>query len=214
MNLVCFGNYTCGALLCDILNLESSRLGPHNNIASSKHNQGKIPLASTFTGKGFNLNAFNIKISPLLENNSFKNKWIGTHCWPGELDTSLFNNIINVTTESEKSRIYRYARIFYTMTAGLFPGNKKPQRPYDTKSWHQSYSHVQKDNVVNIEFEDVVEWKNNIEDLLLGYIGVEYVKHIHNRMKFWRSLNDFLYDDIKMNYATHDYHTSIYPLSM
>lgn len=202
MNLVCFPHYTCGGLFCDILNKESSAFGKHNNIESLKHSIGKAPPKNYYNGTGFdkevlyhrtlylNADVHGVFISPK------SNYWLGTHCWAGNFDTSLYGNIILVTTENTKSKIYRYARVFYTMIAGKYPYISKPQRPTDVESYKLlGYNKVIADNVFNIEFEDIVEWKPNVEELLIQFVGENCRDHMHRRRRAWMQMNDFLFDE-------------------
>jgi hypothetical protein len=207
MNLVCFPGYTCGALFCDILNKESSQVGKNNNILSAKHNYGKVPLNDPYKGKDFDLELFNNQVKKYFDFPGSKNSWIGTHCWPGDLDTSAFENVIHISTENDPSKMYRYARIFFTMIAGKYPGvNKpktfrefKPKKPEDLIPFRLGYDKVYRPNIINIEFEDVVNWKDDVTSVLLNFIGNDYHHHILNRRKVWTTVNDFLYDE-RINY--------------
>jgi len=201
MNLICFPHYTCGGFFCDLLNKETSPIGKSNNIESAKHNIGKVPPKNSYNGTG--VDEVELYLKTLYQNEYVRgvfispssNAWLGTHCWPGNFDTSLYNNILLITTENKMSRLYRYARVFYTMIAGVFAYNPKPQRPTDIKSYKTlGYDKVIADNVYNLEFEDVVEWKPNVEELLLKFIDHTFIGHIHARRKTWVELNDFLYD--------------------
>lgn len=199
MNLISFPGYTCGAILCDILNKESSQVGPNNNILSGKHNILKIELENGYNGKEFSKHEFATRIDAASQYKKLSNAWIGTHCWVGDIDVSKFNNIIVITTETKNSKIYRFARVFYTMISGRFPYTKA-KKPKDIKMYNQSYEKVNKPNFINIEFEDFVEWKNDINEILINFVGVDFQKHIDSRRKLWVEINDFLYDDTKMNY--------------
>jgi hypothetical protein len=42
MNLICFPHYTCGGLLCDIMEDTMSEFADNGGIASPTHNVGKI----------------------------------------------------------------------------------------------------------------------------------------------------------------------------
>jgi hypothetical protein len=42
MNLICFPHYTCGGLLCDILNGTFSQIAPNGGVDSIGHTLGKI----------------------------------------------------------------------------------------------------------------------------------------------------------------------------
>lgn len=204
MKLVCFPGYTCGALLCDILNKESSQIGKHNNLVSANHNRGKIALQNSFNGTGFDNNLFETQISNCSQYPILQDAWIGTHCWAGELNLSLFDQVVQITTENRMSKIYRFTRIFYTMLSGKYPDMPKPVRPFGVDQFNQGYAKAYAPNIINIEFEDIVEWKNGIEDVLVSYIGESFRNHIHNRRKVWIEINDFLYDK-RLDYIINNY---------
>lgn len=203
MNLICFPNYTCGAILCDILNKESSQVGENNNFYSAKHNYGKIP-ANTYNGKDFDVDALYAKTLRLDNIGNLRGAWIGTHCWPGLIDSTLYNNIICISTENRNSRIYRFARIFYTMVSGRWPNQPKPQKPKDIYNYDVAFEKVYMPNVINIEFEDWVNLTPEVEKILLDFAGHEYKKHLDNRRKVWVELNDFLFDK-RLDYVTKEW---------
>lgn len=204
MNLICFPNYTCGAILCDVLNKESSPKGPHYNISSDNHKLGKINGVNIYNGKDFDPEEFNLKISSL-DKKALENVWIGSHCWPGLIDTTQFNKVICVSTENNKSKLYRYARIFFTSIAGRLPFQTKPEKPRNILKYHTPFEKVYKNNIINIEFEDWVEFSNGLPELLIEMVGPNFKDHIYSRRKFWMDINDFLYDEIKMNYINNEW---------
>jgi hypothetical protein len=193
MNLICFPNYTCGAILCDILNKESSQVGKNNNFYSAKHNYGKIP-ANTYNGKEYDPKLLYDKTLRLDNVQQLKGAWIGTHCWPGLIDNTLYENIICISTENRNSKIYRFARVFYTMVAGRWPDQPKPQKPKDIMYYNAPFEKVHKSNIINIEFEHWVNLTPQVEDVLLRLAGHEYKNHFIARRKKWIEINDFLYD--------------------
>jgi hypothetical protein len=215
VNLVCFPHYTCGGLFCDILNKESSKFGNSYNIESFKHSIGKAPPKNYYNGTGFdkevlynrtlysNENRHGVQISPESKH------WLGSHCWPGEFDTSLYDNIILITTENERSKLYRYARVFYTMIAGKYPLVSKPKRPADIQSYKTlGYQTVVAKNIYNLEFEDVVDWKQNVEELLLQFTGKEFIHHMYRRRDAWKQVNNFLFDE-RLDYVIKEWQSTV-----
>jgi hypothetical protein len=207
INLVTFAGYTGGGILCDILNLESSQIGKHNNIYNNHHALGKIQTENWHTGRGYDCNDFYEKVERhAVKSGSRQRKlWLGTHCWPGDFDTEKFDTILNVTTETRNSKMLRHCRVFYTTLHGLFPdwqfkrGKTKPQLLEEVIEFNQSYNAVSRPNVINLEFENVVNCDDIFKSTMLKYIGSEYLPHLEKRMNVWKELNPFLYDE-RLNY--------------
>jgi len=204
VNVITFAGYTGGGILCDILNLESSQIGPWNNIKNPKHNLGKIDTENWHTGKGFNLDIFYEKIKRNSANIAYKNKkqWVGTHCWPGAFDTTIFDNVLNITTESRMSKIYRFARVFYASLHGQFPDwehkqdkKTKPKLIENIVEFNQPFERVNKPNVTNMEFEHLVDFNDTFKSIIFQFLDKEYVKHLEKRITVWKELNNFLYDE-------------------
>lgn len=210
MKLVSFPGYTCGGIICDILNLESSQVGTGNNIVSPTHNRAKIFTENWHTGTGFDVNEFYEKINNFRSVKRYAEKnertWIGTHCSPTEFNTDIFENILNITTENRLSKIYRHTRVFYTTLSGQFPdyifkrNSLKPHRINQTPAdFNQPFVKVFKPNIINLEFQDVVEFTDTFQQTILQIIGKEFEHHMHKRMAVWREINPFLFDD-RINY--------------
>jgi hypothetical protein len=109
MNLICFPHYTCGGLLCDIMNKTFSEVTDNGGIASIHHSLGKIGDADTTFVDYDPL----ILIKELQKITVGPAIWIGTHCWPGKLDLSMFDCLIAVTTTSYRSKLYRWTRAYH-----------------------------------------------------------------------------------------------------
>jgi hypothetical protein len=167
-------------------------VGANNNFYSAAHNRGKVKQVCDFTGRNFDP----AELYELTDNLKIKkHRWIGTHCWPGLIETQpRYDKVINITTTTKLSRIYRFARVFYTMTAGLFPGVPKPKKPDDIFNWNQGFDVVIKDNLINIEFENWVNLTCEVKDSLLSLSLAPNDKHLLQRRKVWTEINDFLYD--------------------
>lgn len=196
MNLICFPHYTCGGLLCDILNETFSRLGANGGINSIHHSLGKIGDADTvltdYDSQQLIQAVKNLQCDP--------GTWIGTHCWPGQLDLDIFDQVIVVTTTTSRSKLYRWVRAYYHYYSKSKPWTQtQAQDRIDkeretAKNYLVSFDPVIHPRAVNIEFAEIVE--NSVEfRKLMG-------KHqIDTHLDRWRVVNSFLY--------SHDMWTSV-----
>lgn len=205
MNLVCFPGFTCGGVFCDILNKERSHIGKSNNFIGLAHNRGKIKVDNAITGTGYDPIVFFNQIKEPCGKSESTSKWIGTHCWPGLLDTTAFDHVINVTTTTDLSRVYRFARLFYAIIGGAFPYANKTQRPKNIQDFEtflksslnfktSGFERVEKPNVINIEFETWVNLTCEVRETLLELSILKDEKHFDERRNLWLKLNDFLLD--------------------
>jgi hypothetical protein len=188
MNLVCFPHYTCGGLLVDILSDTFSPVHPVNNgINSVAHSVGKIGDSATVL-TDFDATQFINKLNNLKLSND---EWVGTHCWPGNMDLDIFNQVICVTTMTYRSRIYRWARAFYhyyfNSTPWQLSGINLVDKQRETaKNYVVPFSPVP--GVINIEFSEIVE--NNMQ--------FQHLVNRHNAdasLDRWKEINKFLYAD-------------------
>lgn len=189
MNLIAYPHYTCGGLLCDILNNTFSPIGAHGGIANPSHNRAKIgdslTVFDTYDPKHF---------EEWVEQFHGITGWVGTHCWPGLNDVSKFDNVILVTTTTYRSKIYRWARAYYhyytpsrqwAELSGMFRIDKERET---AKNYVQPFSPINGSNIVNIEFSEVVEETGNFTALVQ-----DYNSQLH--LDRWKNVNNFLYDD-------------------
>ena len=190
-NLVAFPHYTCGGLLCDILNNTWSDVGSNGGILSISHSIGKIgDTDSVFT------TASQAEFDSITE--SAKNielptgTWIGTHCWPGSVLTTQFGQVINITTSTTKSKLYRWLRTYYhhykpLIQADNLSGLAEIDKLREgAKRYLIPFDPVTADNVINLEFSDVVENTAKFENVIKTPAG----QHITR----WQEINYFLYD--------------------
>lgn len=160
-------------------------MGPRGAISSIKHSLGKIGDTSTVLTE-FNANSVMQQLDKLPD----KQAWVGTHCWPGQLPLDQFQQIISVTTATERSQVYRWARAFHHMfreewqgIAGLDLIDKMREC---AKNYLVPFAPVQHAKVYNIEFADIVD--NSPEFLHL--VGSNIEQHINR----WYAHNSFLKD--------------------
>jgi hypothetical protein len=187
MKLVCFPHYTCGGLLCDILNASHSAIGRNGGIASPHHNFGKMGDSDTVL-TDYNVDQFMDKISV------FPNHWyLGTHNWPGHLPLDKFDKIINVTTATHRSRLYRWLRAYHFYYSSSEPwikeqGLARIDKERETaKNYLVPFEPVLHTCVINLEFSEVVEQQPSFTNLIADYVSVENIQD-------WRKQNSFLFD--------------------
>ena len=189
MNLICFPHYTCGGLLCDILNKTFSEVVINGGIKSIKHSLGKIGDADSVL-VDYNSDLLIDKLKKLDLNEL---AWIGTHCWPNKLNLNLFNQVIIVTTTTSRSQLYRWARAYYHYYFNSEPwvavsGQARIDKERETaKNYLIPYMPINGKNITNIEFSEIVE--TSVEFLKLTQ-GLEVTKH----MDRWKLINSFLYN--------------------
>lgn len=178
MKIICFPHYTCGLLLCNILNEDSGNY---------YHEAGKIGDSNTIFDQ-FDLNDLMAQINDF----DIGNKWISSHCWLGP-HINLFDKVINVTTETYKSKLYRWLRTYYHYfsikqdwkdLSGIDYIDKVRET---AKSYMVPFKSITADNVINIEFADIVESNTALKKI--------YSKDIEKYMAPWKLKNLFLYDD-------------------
>jgi hypothetical protein len=189
MNLICFPHYTCGGLLCDIFNQTMSPVGSHGGINSIAHNIGKIGDSD----KVFD-NYDPLQIAreiQKLDKNIFG--WVGTHCWPGTVDVSMFDKVLLITTTTFRSKLYRWTRAYYHYYVKSLPwlaetGQARIDKERETaKNYLLPFLPVDCNNVTNIEFSEVVELTTEFQKIIEPY---NWQAHIDR----WRLINKFLYD--------------------
>jgi hypothetical protein len=187
MNLVCFPHYTCGGLLCDILNNTQSPLGYNGGVASPHHNLGKMGDSDSVL-VDYDVAQFMKKIS------RFPNQWyLGTHNWPGHLPLDKFNQVINITTSTHRSRLYRWLRAYHFYYSNSEPwlsvqGQDRIDKERETaKNYLIPFDPVSHPCVVNLEFSDIVELKPSFTNLVANYNSIEHIQG-------WCHHNNFLFD--------------------
>lgn len=190
MKLICFPHYTCGGLLCDILNDTFSNIGRYGGINSVEHRLGKIGDVDTIN-TDFSISELISRLESVDTNN-----WIGTHCWPGQLPLDKFDCIICVTTSTWPSKVYRWLRAYHhyfspqwTQLTGIELVDKIRET---AKNYHVPFDPVVANNIINLEFAEIVE--NTAE--------FQHVVKRHNLSKHidrWQSINNFLYKESLWN---------------
>lgn len=199
MKIVCFPHYTCGGLLCDILNNTFSKISSNGGIKSIEHAIGKLGDSDTVHTN------FDINDIHQVAQNYLGGKWIGTHCWLGNTDLKVFDRVINITTMTYRSQLYRWLRAYHHHYVKSTPwqnleGVAAIDKQRETaKNYLYAFEKIVSERVVNIEFSDVVERKPSFVNLLPG----NYQRHLDR----WQQVNNFLYSsDLWSSTATMRFH--------
>lgn len=186
-NLISFPHYTCGALLCDILNDKISPLGNRGNIQSFEHSLGKIGDTDTVQTE-FDHEAFFKKLKTVDKSDL----WVGTHAHPNLGISKKFDKIVLITTCTHRSQIYRWARVYHHYFKPAWQelsGMELIDKVRETaKNYLVPFEPVLQPNIVNLEFADVVDDTEEFQSLVQGH-------NYQTSMTRWKSVNSFLYQD-------------------
>jgi len=185
--LICFPHYTCGGLLCDIFNQVTSPLDPRGLVLSDHHEAGKIGDSDQIYDV-YDPEALYDRLRPYPDD-----VWLGTHCWPGLLDADRFSSIIAITTHTQRSRVYRWARAFHHYFQHrpdwieLDHMARVDKSRETAKNYHVPFAPVKhRSNIVNIEFSDVV-------DITPRFLQLVQDLDWQADLDRWRAANNFLY---------------------
>lgn len=184
-NLISFPHYTCGGLLCDILNDKVSALGDCGNIKSFEHSLGKIGDTDTVQ-INFDTDIFLKKITKYKSTDI----WIGTHVWATPEVIDHFDKIIVITTTTFRSKIYRWSRVYHHYFKSQWQeltGIDLIDKCRETaKNYLSSFDPVSAANIINLEFADVVDNTEEFLSIVQGHDPAE-------SMARWQLVNKFLY---------------------
>lgn len=180
MNLICFSNFTAGALLCDLLNGTVNKIDGIV-VRNNAHNFLKINdngrVCRRFNKQYWDrqLNGSNILLNTEILNKDLNNFYVGTHSHPSCIPTEYlnkFNKVISITTDSQESKFFRYIRMCHGLPSMMAEHNVNNV----IESFESSSI------CTNIEFKDIVNGKYIVEN------NLNYV-HYDN----WKKANSFLY---------------------
>lgn len=211
-NLICFPHYTCGGLLADILNDTWSDVAPNGGLSSLQHNVGKLGDSDSIFDS-FNQQEFDSISTLAQESGMADGNWLGTHCWPGLVATDKFGTIINVTTVTNRSKLYRWIRTYYHY---YLPRNTEITNELDrldkfregAKQYLIPFKTVPSTNVINIEFSELVDETREFTALIEKYNTLD---KLQQHMTRWKQLNSFLYDtDLWNSYPAKRFHEAEY----
>ena len=187
-NIICFPHYTAGGLLCDILSNTYSTVGKNGGINSIRHQLGKIGDSDTVFD-----NYDPADLTTALSSIQIDENWVGTHCWPGLLDISELKQVVNITTTTYRSKLYRWIRAYHhyyeksepwLAVSGMYRVDKERET---AKNYIKPFLSVTGTNVINIEFAEIVEESLQFKNLTAQHNVAEH-------MERWKKINFFLYD--------------------
>jgi len=187
MKLLCFPHYAAGGLLCDIFENTFSPVFENGGLLSLSHCYGKKIGDSESIFTDFDQNKFRLHL--LSAKDSFK--VTTTHCWPGDMDLSMCDQVILITTETTRSKIYRWLRAWHLYFSKQdhirhLTGMELIDKQRETaKNYLQPFSAIPQYR--NLELADIVETTAEFYDLLDGI-------DVRQHMDRWKNLNSFLYD--------------------
>jgi hypothetical protein len=186
MKLLCFPHYTAGGLICDILEGTFSPIAPNGGIASIAHSLGKVGDSnSIFTD--FDPAEINNRLIKYQHDNIV----LGTHCWPINVDLSIPEEVITITTETSKSKIYRWLRawhLYFSKTDAVknLSGMELIDKQRElAKNYLAPFSVVP--NATNLEFADIVQTTTEFYKVIKDLPSEEHITR-------WKNINYFLYD--------------------
>jgi len=169
-----------------------SEFADNGGLASPTHNVGKIgDSVDIFTD--YNVDEFMNRVQPWMESS----RWIGTHCWPGPLPLDQFEFVINVTTTTYTSKIYRWYRayelLFSPAWQHLSGEEQVDQIKQKAKFYLKAAEPVIASNVLNLEFADVV---HQTEELAQALDRGRVARNSSNpHLTRWAEQNKFLYQN-------------------
>ena len=168
-----------------------SEFADNGGIANPSHNAGKIgDSIDVFTD--YDVDEFLSRVEPWMRSN----RWIGTHCWPGPLPLERFETVINITTTTYTSKIYRWYRAYVLyhqpMWAHLTGTDLVDKIVTVAKSYVIPSLPVSAPNVFNLEFADLVQQTEEFDQVLdRGCVPRNGAAH---HMQRWMKQNEFLYN--------------------
>jgi hypothetical protein len=203
IKLVCFPHYTGGALVCNLLN--DARFSGFNDstggLKSYQHNLGKINSSNTVQDS---CSSTELMQQINLNSNRDPLKWIGTHCWPNKSIMSIASEVINITTETNKSKLYRWMRAYehYFQNTKIWKSLEGADFVDKTRETAKNYLIPSKfvNGARNIEFADIVE--NNY-----SFREINTDTELYTR---WKEQNSFLYNNVWEHPAVQSYYEAEY----
>lgn len=203
MKVICFPHYTCGGLLCDMLNNTFSSIGNHGGLMSIAHSLGKVGDTESVM-VDYDINQITNHIKSLNTT-----QWVGTHAWPGNWRFADFEKIIVVTTATSRSKLYRWLRAYhlYYRKTWAMTGMELTDKIRETaKNYIRSFDPVYGPNIVNLEFAEVVENKKLFQKIVNAD-----PKHLDR----WKNFNYFLYaEDLWNSIAVKAYYEAEYEMQL
>ncbi len=214
MNLIAFPHYTCGGLLCDILNDQWSEVGSRGQIQNHYHSLGKIDqIDSDDVYDNYDVSLYD-SFFRSAKDQVHDDVWISTHIWPDLLDKTIFNKIILVTTQTYRSKVYRWLRCchhYYESSKPWLDARVDDETYVDkvretAKNYLKPFKSLSGRHIINLEFSDIVERSPAFTNIVTSY---DWIKHLDR----WQGINEFLYDkDIWNSFYVKRFHEAEYEL--
>lgn len=157
MNLICVAPWCAGALIADLLNNEQSPFDTSALISRYNHIL-KVDMEDLDS-----IARWEETIGRMASSPSSKGKYFATHLPIRKIDVSLFEQVINVTVTSEKSKWYRFLRMYYLSINGQKTLKEEMIEAIEglvhiCKN-DTDWLSVDYDNVQNLELEDLINGK-------------------------------------------------------
>lgn len=212
MNLICFPPYGGGGLVCDLLNGTQSPHGSDGTVVNPMADQLKIPIPRSF--KSFrpdNKFSYQYFFEQKYEYTRFRvkpNTWVGTHCFPDEVDTSNFSKVIVISTENLLSKIYRFMRVYFMYDLWAKKYNLQEDKTsnldyklksLDLKLYNFNYHQIIQPNTIQLEIEDIVHCSDYFKKLVTDNCSNFNEAQFMGQFQIWKSKNVFLYDQSFVN---------------
>lgn len=177
MNLVCYPSYCAGALVCDLMNNKTSKIG-NGPIDNPDSNFFKISCIGVYVQKAYDRKQWD-KVFNLYNSLEWsKNNWVGTHVHPSAIhNLHLFDKVINITDIKKISKLYRFLRLV-NIEESFKDDRYMPSLIKQLKDTFFDHS-----SCINIEFDDIVQGRF-VSDFNLN------LEHFEN----WKSKNPWLYN--------------------
>jgi len=194
MILISYPHYTCGGLLCNLINKEFHGFADHGGMDNTAHSLFKEPEDPN------DPRLSNLSIEELVQHrlDTYPAETLplaaGTHFNVLDMPLDMFDKVIHITTERTRSRLYRWTRAYYLQyeqsadwqsVVGLDYIDKARETAKEYVNPRKSIRHSK---VVNIEFAEIVDKGPSFSKLIPNYDPYVY--------DLWRNKNYFLYNNM------------------
>lgn len=165
MNIVTVGSFCAGGIATDLLNCERNPF--ETSVIQSKWNhilkiadyQSRLHITLPEHTKEWLK-----RTEYLVQKDWTKGKYFGAHQPPQLIpNLNIFEHVINVTTNSDKSRFYRFLRHYYIEINGQKMIQERAideiKNMMNSCKFDTEWVDYDAPNVTNVEFEDIVEGK-------------------------------------------------------
>ena len=220
MNLVCFPPYGAGGYVCDVLNGTASLNYTDGTVGNPFADSLKITVPRSFrTFRRENKLAYEYFFQKKVK--EVKNKfdehiWLGTHCYPDEVNTTEFNKVVVISTENAMSKVYRLMRVYfmYEFWGHRYSPNEDKKvnleekiNNIDLSLYNFNYHNVVQPNARQLELEDIVNDTTSFNELVQEFSNNVDLTYLNDRKKNWQSKNSFLYDTDLVEVFKNRYYT-------